>query len=196
MAHAYTSDAQLGGLNASSQGDNVSEITSPGIICRLAELLKGAFSAKENEVRVWKRRHGGACNLSEDRSTGRQRGGEVGERGQDRGDSSLSQFRSISAVVLAEDQELLSEGTARCTLRSESRLDRFEVSKGSLVCGQHLFEGSDLCVLKHQIVSRSRPKIDAAIPELLLSARIMLGYVNLEVKQPLLGFLRTHISYG
>lgn len=49
-----------------------------------------------------------------------------------------------------------------------------------------------LCVLKHQIVSRSRLKIDAAIPELLLSTRIMLGYVNLEVKLPLLG-LYVHI---
>lgn len=43
------------------------------------------------------------------------------------------------------------------------------------MCGQHLFEGFDLCVLKHQIVSRSRLKIDLAVPELLLCGGIMLG---------------------
>lgn len=63
------------------------------------------------------------------------------------------------------------------------------------MCGQHLFEGFDLCVLKHQIVSRSRLKIDPAIPELLLCAGIMLGCVNLLAKLLLLG-LYVHISYS
>lgn len=53
--------------------------------------------------------------------------------------------------------------------------------------GNICLKGFDLCVLKHQIVSRSSLKIDLPVPKLLLCAGIMLGCVNLYAKLLLLG---------
>lgn len=82
-------------------------------------------------------------------------------------------------IRLAKHRNSLLKPPGGGVLRNVSSLDRSEVSKGLQCVGSISLKGFDLCVLKHQIVSRRGLKIVPAVPEPLLCAVIMLGYEDL-----------------